>query len=150
MKICCQNLEIWCRNLEIWGWNLKNLVEFWKFLPESGNFLLGILNTSVELGFFGFWGGKPRLTHQSWFLEQMTHRRPVTWSGQIRSKPLGGSGHLIRWTALVATIFFSLTFSATWLPQFLFSLSSLLYNFGNLVATIGFSLSGTSPSTSPG
>ena len=106
MKICCQNLEIWCRNLEIWGWNLKNLVEFWKFLPESGNFLLGILNTSVELGFFGFWGGKPRLTHQSWFLEQMTHRRPVTWSGQIRSKPLGGSGHLIRWTALVATIFF--------------------------------------------
>ena len=39
--------------------------------------------------------------------------------------------------------FFFLSFSATWLPQFIFSLSSILYNFGNLVATIGKSHSGT-------
>ena len=43
--------------------------------------------------------------------------------------------------------FFPLPFSATWLPQFIFSLSSLPYNFGNLVATIGFPL-GTPPSAS--
>ena len=45
--------------------------------------------------------------------------------------------------------FFFLPFSATWLPQFLFSLSSLPYNFNSLVVTIGFlsttPLSGTSP-----
>ena len=48
---------------------------------------------------------------------------------------------------LVATNFFFLPFSTTWLPQCLFSLSSLPYNFGNLVARIGFSL-GTPPTTS--
>ena len=51
----------------------------------------------------------------------------------------------------IATNFFFFKFlpkiSATWLPQFIFSLSSLPYNFGNLVATIGFPL-GTPPSTS--
>ena len=36
--------------------------------------------------------------------------------------------------------FFFLPFSATWLPQFIFSLSSLPYNSDNLVATIGFPL----------
>ena len=36
--------------------------------------------------------------------------------------------------------FFFLPFSAAWLPQFIFSLSSLPYNFDNLVATIGFPL----------
>ena len=35
------------------------------------------------------------------------------------------------------SFFFFLSFSATWLPQFIFSLSSIPYNFGNLVATIG-------------
>ena len=33
--------------------------------------------------------------------------------------------------------FFFLPFLATWLPQFIFSLSSIPYNFGNLIATIG-------------
>ena len=48
-----------------------------------------------------------------------------------------------------AIIFFFLQFQATWLPQFLFSPSSLPYNFNNLVATISF-LSTTPPSsTSP-
>ena len=39
--------------------------------------------------------------------------------------------------------FFFLPFLATWLPQFIFYLFSIPYNFGNLVATIAKSHSGT-------
>ena len=39
--------------------------------------------------------------------------------------------------------FFLFPFSATWLLQFIFSLSSIPHNLGNLVATIGKSHSGT-------
>ena len=69
-----------CRNLEI-------SARFWKFLLE-------ILSTSVGSGFFGFWRGKPRPTRRSRFLEQMTRRRPMTWSGRpvFGSDPVGTFG----------------------------------------------------------
>ena len=45
---------------------------------------------------------------------------------------------------------FFLPFSAIWLSQFIFSLSLILYNFGNLVATIGKSFGHSHWSTSQG
>ena len=66
---------------------LEISARFWKFLLE-------ILSTSVGSVFFRFWRGKPRSTRRSRFLEQMTRRRPVTWSGRpvFESDPVGTLG----------------------------------------------------------
>ena len=67
--------------------NLEIFAGFWKFLLE-------ILSTLVGSRFYGFWRGKSRPTRRSQFLEQMTHCRPMTWSGRpvFWSDPVGTFG----------------------------------------------------------
>ena len=86
-----ENLKSKSGNLRSESGKSRRILEisagFWKFLLE-------ILSTSIGLGFFGFWRGKSRPTRRSRFLELMTRRQPVTWSGWpiFRSDPVGTFG----------------------------------------------------------
>ena len=82
-----QILENSCRILENSHRKLEILAGIWKFWPESGNL-------SVNSGFSGFRGGKPKPTRQNRFLVVKIRRRPA---GEVRSTgfgsvPVGFSG----------------------------------------------------------
>ena len=77
---------------------LEILAGIWKFWPESGNL-------SVNSGFSGFRGGKPKPTRQNRFLVVKIRRRPA---GEVRSAGFGsvpvgfsgGSGYRINLDSL--------------------------------------------------